>query len=110
MMGTRAESLDRRPGRGEHALRSNRRTLWPFLGPAFIACVAYVDPGNFATNIAGGAKFAFTLVWAIVASTVMAMLIQTLSAELGIETGLNLPEMCRNQISRRRSMGIWVQA
>jgi len=109
-MGTRAESLDRRPGRGERALRSNRRTIWPFLGPAFIACVAYVDPGNFATNIAGGAKFGFTLVWVIVASNLMAMLIQTLSAKLGIATGRNLPEMCREQFSRRTSIGLWIQA
>src|SRR3954454_16532770 len=110
MMPTRAESLDRLPGRGERALRSNRRSLWPFLGPAFIACVAYIDPGNFATNIAGGAKFGFTLVWVIVASNLMAMLIQTLSAKLGIATGRNLPEMCREQFSRRTSIGLWVQA
>src|SRR4051794_9567486 len=110
MMPTRAESLDRLPGRGERALRSNRRSLWPFLGPAFIACVAYIDPGNFATNIAGGAKFGFTLVWVIVASNLMAMLIQTLSAKLGIATGRNLPEMCRQEFSRRTSIGLWIQA
>src|SRR3954454_14655798 len=110
MMPTRAESLDRLPGRGERALRSNRRTLWPFLGPAFIACVAYVDPGNFATNIAGGAKFGFTLVWVIVASNLMAMLIQTLSAKLGIATGRNLAELCRERFSRRTSIVLWIQA
>jgi manganese transport protein len=110
MMATRTEPLDRRPGRGERALRSDRRTIWPFLGPAFIACVAYIDPGNFATNIAGGAKFGFTLVWVIVASNLMAMLIQTLSAKLGIATGRNLPEMCRQQFSRRTSVGLWIQA
>src|ERR1041385_9340270 len=75
--------------------------LIPFLGPAFIACVAYMDPGNFATNIAGGSKFGFTLVWVIVASNLMAMLIQTLSAKLGIATGRNLPEVCRERFSRR---------
>src|SRR5205085_1075100 len=84
MMTTRVEEADRLPGRGEHALRARRPSIWPFLGPAFIACVAYIDPGNFATNIAGGSKFGFTLVWVIVASNVMAMLIQTLSALLGI--------------------------
>src|SRR3954464_15974498 len=110
MMGTRAESLDRRPGRGERALRTNRRTLLPFLGPAFVACVAYIDPGNFATNIAGGSKFGYTLVWVIVASNLMAMLIQTLSAKLGIATGRNLPEVCREQFSRRTSIGLWIQA
>jgi manganese transport protein len=67
----------------------------PFLGPAFIASVAYVDPGNFATNIAGGAKFGYTLLWVIVLSNLMAMLIQTLSAKLGIATGHNLAEHCR---------------
>ena len=78
-MATRVESLQRRPGAGERVLRGGGRSIWPFLGPAFIASVAYVDPGNFATNIAGGSKFGFTLVWVIVASNLMAMLIQTLS-------------------------------
>src|SRR5919204_1334828 len=78
--------------------------------PAFMACVAYIDPGNFATNVAGGSKFGLTLVWVIVASNLMAMLIQTLSAKLGIATGRNLPEVCREQFSRRTSVGLWVQA
>ncbi len=91
-------------------LRGGRRSIWPFLGPAFIACVAYMDPGNFATNIAGGSQFGFTLVWVIVASSLMAMLVQTLSAKLGIATGRNLPEVCREQYSRRTSRGLWVQA
>src|SRR6187397_664778 len=110
MMSTRVESLERAPGPGERALRGGRRSIWPFLGPAFIACVAYIDPGNFATNIAGGAKFGFTLVWVIVASNLMAMLIQTLSAKLGIATGRNLPEICRERFSRRTSIGLWLQA
>src|SRR5881398_4083120 len=110
MMGTRVETLDRLPGPGERVLRGDRKSIWPFLGPAFIACVAYMDPGNFATNIAGGAKFGFTLVWVIVASNLMAMLIQTLSAKLGIATGRNLPEVCRERFSRRNSIGLWVQA
>src|SRR4029453_12135380 len=101
MMATRAEDLGRLPGAGELALRASRRSIWPFLGPAFIACVAYMDPGNFATNIAGGSKFGFTLVWGIGASNLMAILIQTLSAKLGIATGRNLPEVCREQFSRR---------
>jgi manganese transport protein len=87
-----------------------RWRLLPFLGPAFIACVAYIDPGNFATNIAGGSKYGFTLVWVIVASNLMAMLIQTLSAKLGIATGRNLPEVCRERFSRRTSTGLWIQA
>ncbi len=70
--------------------------LLPFLGPAFIASVAYVDPGNFATNISGGAKFGLTLLWVIFASNLMAMLVQSLSAKLGIATGHNLAEQCRS--------------
>jgi manganese transport protein len=84
--------------------------ILPFLGPAFVACVAYIDPGNFATNIAGGAKFGYTLCWVILASNLMAMLIQTLSAKLGIATGRNLPEVCREQFSRRTSFSLWIQA
>ncbi len=109
-MATRVEELDRLPGSGERVLRGGRRSIWPFLGPAFIACVAYMDPGNFATNISGGSQFGFTLVWVIVASNLMAMLIQTLSAKLGIATGRNLPEVCREQFSRRTSIGLWIQA
>ncbi len=64
MMATRAEEGPRLPGAGERVLQGNSRWgILPFLGPAFIACVAYMDPGNFATNIAGGSKFGFTLVW-----------------------------------------------
>src|SRR5271169_3076180 len=74
--------------------------LLPFMGPAFIASVAYIDPGNVATNIQGGAKFGYTLLWVIVASNLMAMLVQALSAKLGIATGLNLAEHCRNHFSR----------
>src|SRR5438132_9300311 len=109
-MASRVEEAVRLPGRGERALRADRRSIWPFLGPAFIACVAYIDPGNFATNIAGGSKFCFTLVWVHVASNLMEMLIQTLSAKLGIATGQNLPEVCRERFSRRTSIGLWVQA
>jgi manganese transport protein len=81
--------------------------LFPFLGPAFIASVAYVDPGNFATNIAGGAEFGYLLLWVIVASNLMAMLIQSLSAKLGIATGRNLAETCRDQFPRRVVYGMW---
>lgn len=82
--------------------------LMPFLGPAFIASVAYVDPGNFATNIQGGAKFGYMLLWVILASNLMAMLLQSLSAKLGIATGHNLAEHCRNQFSRPVVIGMWV--
>src|SRR5438094_10655560 len=111
MMATRAEEGPRLPGAGERVLQgSSRWGVLPFLGPSFIACVAYMDPGNFATNIAGGSKFGYTLVWVIVASNLMAMLIQTLSAKLGLVTGRNLPEVCREQFSRRTSVLLWLQA
>ena len=80
------------------------------LGPAFVAAVAYVDPGNFATNIAGGAKYGYLLLWVILAANLMAMLIQNLSAKIGIATGKNLPEICRERFKRPVSWGLWVQA
>src|SRR5881394_2511062 len=110
MMATRVDELPNIVGHGEKVLRGDRPfRLLPFLGPAFVACVAYIDPGNFATNIAGGSKFGYTLVWVIVASNLMAMLIQTLSAKLGIATGRNLPEVCREEWSRRTSILLWLQ-
>jgi manganese transport protein len=84
--------------------------LWPFLGPAFVAAVAYIDPGNFATNIAGGAKFGYLLLWVVLSANLMAMLVQTLSAKLGIATGRNLPETCRDNFARPVSIGLWLQA
>ena len=86
-----------------------RRSL-PFLGPAFVAAIAYVDPGNFATNIAGGAEFGYLLLWVILAANLMAMLIQFLSAKVGIATGRSLPELCREHFPRRVSIGLWIQA
>jgi manganese transport protein len=80
------------------------------LGPAFVAAVAYVDPGNFATNISGGAKYGFLLLWVILAANLMAMLIQNLSAKIGIATGRNLPEICRERFPRPVSWGLWIQA
>jgi manganese transport protein len=88
--------------------RGRIRRLLPFLGPAFVASVAYVDPGNFATNIQGGAKYGYMLLWVIVASNLMAMLIQSLSAKLGIATGKNLAEMCRDQFPRPLVWFMWV--
>jgi manganese transport protein len=83
-------------------------SLMPFLGPAFIASVAYVDPGNFATNIQGGAQYGYLLLWVIVASNLMAMLIQMLSAKLGIATGQNLAELCRANFPRPVVISMWV--
>ncbi len=81
--------------------------LLPFVGPAFIASVAYIDPGNFATNIQGGAKFGYLLLWVVLASNLMAMLVQTLSAKLGIASGLNLAEQCRQHFARPVVIGMW---
>ncbi len=80
------------------------------LGPAFVAAVAYIDPGNFATNIAGGAKYGYLLVWVIVMANLMAMLVQYLSAKTGLATGRNLPELCREHLPRHVTLGLWVQA
>jgi manganese transport protein len=80
------------------------------LGPAFVAAVAYIDPGNFATNIAAGAKYGYMLVWVIVAANVMAMLVQYLSAKTGIATGKNLPELAREHFPKPVTFGLWMQA
>ena len=82
--------------------------LLPFLGPAFIAAVAYVDPGNFATNIQGGSQFGYILIWVILASNLMAMLVQAMSAKLGIATGRNLAELCREMFPHPVVWGMWV--
>ena len=86
------------------------KKLFPFLGPAFIAAIAYIDPGNYATNITSGSKYGYTLLWVIFASNLMAVLIQSLSAKLGIATGKNLPEMCREKFSKKTSIFLWLQA
>jgi len=88
--------------------KSKLANLLPFLGPAFIASVAYVDPGNFATNIEGGAQFGLTLLWVIFASNLMAILIQSLSAKLGIATGRNLAEQCHDHFPKWFVYFMWV--
>jgi manganese transport protein len=80
------------------------------LGPSFVAAVAYVDPGNFATNLAGGAKYGYMLLWVIVSANLMAMLVQYLSAKTGIATGMSLPELCRAHFARPVTVGLWLQA
>src|ERR671927_1950375 len=113
MLAAHADGVVGAAARGRGVLRGQRQgrlRVLPFLGPAFIAAVAYIDPGNFATNVAGGSKYGYTLLWVIVASNLMAMLIQSLSAKLGIATGRNLPEVCREQLSRRTSLALWLQA
>jgi manganese transport protein len=84
--------------------------MFAVLGPAFVACIAYVDPGNFATNIAGGAKYGYLLLWVLLSANLMAMLIQNLSAKIGLATGRNLPELCRDHFPRPVSWGLWIQA
>ncbi|MCA9834350.1 MAG: Nramp family divalent metal transporter [Thermomicrobiales bacterium] len=81
--------------------------ILPYLGPAFIAAIAYVDPGNFATNIQGGARYGYLLVWVILASNLMAMLIQALSAKIGIATGHNLAEVMRDHLPDWGRYVIW---
>ncbi|HEY3082310.1 MAG TPA: Nramp family divalent metal transporter [Chloroflexota bacterium] len=92
--------------RGETGRHWPLRVL-PFLGPAFVASVAYMDPGNFATNIQGGARYGYTLLWVVFASNLMAMLIQSLSAKLGIATGRNLAEVCRDSMPRPMVWLMW---
>ncbi|MFC7535130.1 Nramp family divalent metal transporter [Actinoplanes sp. GCM10030250] len=82
----------------------------PWFGPAFVAAIAYADPGNFATNFTAGATYGYLLVWVIVGANLMAMLIQSLSAKLGLVTGRDLPELCRAHLPRPVSRGLWVQA
>jgi manganese transport protein len=99
---TAHDVLNNSCGRGRFA------RLFPFMGPAFVASVAYIDPGNFATNIQGGAKFGYLLLWVIVASNLMAIILQTLSAKLGIATGKNLAEHCRDNYPRPLVLMMWV--
>jgi manganese transport protein len=84
--------------------------VWSYFGPAFVASVAYIDPGNFSTNILGGSQFGYRLLWVLLWSNVMAILIQYLAAKLGIVTGLTLPQNCRKHFSRRASIGLWLCA
>ncbi len=95
----------------EHVLARGRlRATLAMLGPAFVAAVAYVDPGNFATNIQAGAKYGYALLWVVLLANLMAMLIQYLSAKLGVVTGHSLPELCRERFPRWTSWALWIQA
>jgi manganese transport protein len=90
--------------------RGRLRGSIALLGPAFVAAVAYVDPGNFATNFTAGARFGYTLIWVIVVANLAAMLVQYLSAKAGVATTRDLPELCRSFLPRPVSRGLWVQA
>lgn len=100
--------------RAAHASLSNERRgfgkIFPFLGPAFVASVAYIDPGNFATNFAAGAQYGYLLLWVVLSSNLMAMLVQAMSAKLGIATGMNLAEVCRSRFPKPVSRLLWAQA
>jgi manganese transport protein len=89
-------------------LKTRQALYW--FGPAFVASIAYIDPGNFATNFAGGTSFGYKLLWVLLWSNAMAILIQYLSAKLGIATGRTLPQNCREHFSRRTAIGLWVAA
>ncbi|MGC9292725.1 MAG: Nramp family divalent metal transporter [Acidobacteriaceae bacterium] len=89
-------------------LRSGQ--LWSYFGPAFVASIAYIDPGNFITNIQGGSQFGYQLLWVLLWSNLMAILVQYLSAKLGIATGRTLPQNCRDHFSRRTTIGLWIAA
>jgi manganese transport protein len=91
-------------------LRRRVKRVAPWFGPAFVAAIAYADPGNFATNFTGGATFGYLLIWVIVTANLMAMLIQSLSAKLGLVTGRDLAQLCREHLPRPVSRGLWVQA
>jgi manganese transport protein len=88
----------------------HRNEMWSYFGPAFVASVAYIDPGNFATNILGGTQFGYRLLWVLLWSNAMAMLIQYMAAKLGIVTGLTLPQNCRKHFSRPTTIGLWIAA
>ena len=90
--------------------RGRLRATLAMLGPAFVASIAYVDPGNFATNVQGGAEFGYLLLWVVLLANLMAMLVQYLSAKLGVVTGSNLPEVVREHFPRWVTWGMWIQA
>ncbi|NEB79132.1 Mn(2+) uptake NRAMP transporter MntH [Streptomyces sp. SID14478] len=109
---TRAPQPRGGPGRapGERTPRLRSGLSYTLLGPAFVAAVAYVDPGNFATNIQAGATFGPLLLWVLVTANVVAMLLQYLSAKLGVATGMSLPELCRGRYRTPVVFGLWMQA
>ncbi len=111
-IGLTAEQVpvSKSPAFNGHQLYRKLRSLMRYLGPAFVVSVAYIDPGNFATNISGGSVFNYTLIWVILWSNLMAVFLQSMSAKLGIATGHNLPEMCARVFSRPTNWLLWIQA
>lgn len=103
-------SVVKNPNYNKSNILDKFRTALKFIGPAFIVSVAYIDPGNFATNISGGSKFSYNLIWVILWSNLMAIFLQSLSAKLGIATGCNLPQMCGMVFSRKTNWCFWIVA
>jgi manganese transport protein len=117
VIGQSTGSLSERTVAAGRAVLAGDRGGWrawrayaAFAGPAVIASIAYVDPGNFATNIQAGAKYGYTLLWVVLVANLIAMLFQALSAKLGIVTGKNLAEMCRDHFSPPLVWGMWGSA
>src|SRR5437763_9156707 len=88
--------------------RGGLRAYLAFVGPAVVASIAYMDPGNFATNIQAGARYGYTLLWVVLVANLIAMLFQALSAKLGIVTGRNLAQMCRTEFPTPVVWSVWV--
>src|SRR5438309_7095269 len=84
--------------------------LFAFLGPAYLVSVGYMDPGNWATDLEGGARFGYTLIWVLLMSNLMAVLLQTLAARLGVVTGHDLAQACRAEYSRVLNAVLWMLA
>src|SRR2546423_11803746 len=109
---TRDQTLSERSGAVASELLAGRRRGWRnygvFVGPAVVASIAYMDPGNFAANIQAGAKYGYGLLWVVLLANLIAMLFQALSAKLGIVTGKNLAEMCREQFPRPVVVVMWI--
>src|SRR5476649_2727869 len=102
---------DRTVGTAQAVLSGRQRgpiSYFAFAGPAIVASIAYMDPGNFATNIQAGAKYGYTLLWVVLLANLIAMLFQALSAKLGIVTGRNLAELCREQFPKPVVLAMWV--
>jgi manganese transport protein len=112
VLSTKSAVADRPQGAQLRVVRSRGRLrgVLALLGPAFVAAIAYVDPGNFATNFSAGAAFGYGLAWIILVANLMAMLVQYLSAKIGVATGKDLPELCREHLPQAVSRGLWVQA
>src|SRR3954466_15291954 len=108
--GPQRRSLEEVHGSGAVAQGNPLKRLFAFLGPAYLVSVGYMDPGNWATDLEGGARFGYALLWVLLMSNMMAVLLQTLSARLGVVTGHDLAQACRAEYSRRVNLALWALA